>query len=322
MYIKLILKHFFYKFIGWMSPKGIVANLPIFFGMLCGVAVADTNLPGNHIHNFSNNIWDKTSVDWALPVFHAHELGYQLVTIGKPKNFNFDDLKIIKISNAYYFPARVDTSTKSVQYIQWVDDGKGTSLLRDNRKTYKWYKLDEIDLQLMETYGCRRDNNVKMTGSSNLIAIKQAFYTDWDTGSVTIPIYNFQSKFAVRRLVNNILQSYSMGDYSALFIDDLSREIPGCENKDSGEEGSYRTWKDGQKDFVVQINSELKRRYLGRDLIFGNVWHPLNPGVARTYLKWFADGSLKLDHYYLEAGPQKNTSIVANGVDLLTARPA
>jgi hypothetical protein len=163
---------------------------------------------------------------------------------------------------------------------------------------------------------------VKIESTNDLPIIKQAFYTDWNSGSETNLVYNFQSKFAVRKLVNNNLQSYSARDYSALFLDDLPRDIPGCENKDSGGEGSYLTWKDGQKDFIVQINADLKRRDSGRNLMFGNLWHPLNPSVARTYLKWFSDGSLKFDHYYLEAGPQKHISIVANGVDPVTGRPA
>jgi hypothetical protein len=292
------------------------------FSVICNIASAATDLPGNNIHNFSNKLWDKRSIDYALPALHARELGYRYVTIGKPDYFGFDSLQIIKLSNAYYLPMRVNIKDQTVRYISWIDDGKGGSLLRDNRFTHKWYKFDGLDLKIAEAYGCRRNIIAKFESILDLPDIKKIFYTDFDYGFETNIIYNFQSKFAVRKFVEYVLHSYSTGNYSVLFMDDLSREIPGCANKDAGNEGSYPSWKEGQKDFLVKIVAGLKQSHEGRDLIFGNVWHPLSPSVAKTYLKWFADGSLKFDHYYLEAGPQKNLSIKANGTDPRSGLPA
>jgi hypothetical protein len=301
---------------------GMLRRSFVIFWVLCNMAMADTNLPGNHIHNFSNKLWDKNSVDWALPALHARELGYRYVTIGKPKDPNFDTLQVIKLSNAYYLSARINVKNKTIRYLDWLSNNKGSSLLRDHRITYKWYEFDNDDLQILETYGCRHNAEVKIESTGDLSEIKRAFYTGANSGPETNVVYNFQSKFAVRKLLANVLWSYGAGDYSVLFIDDLPRDIPICENKDSGGEGAYKTWKEGQKDFLVKVSAELKKNDLDRDLIFGNVWHPLAPGTAKTYLKWFADGSLKLDHYYLEAGPQKALSIRANGTDPSTGLPA
>ncbi len=310
------------KFFYWKSSLAVFAGACIVFGMLCNTVFANTNLPGNHIHNFSHNLWDRTSPDWALPALHARELGYRLVTIGKPKDFNFESLQVIKLSDAYFLPVRINIKNKTVLYLNWLANDKATSLLRDNRLTYKWYEFDNSDLQIIDTYGCRQNIDVKMEGAIDLQKIKQAFYTGGDSRQETIVAYNFHSKFAVRKLVENTLRSYSLGDYAALFFDDLAREIPNCQNKYVGGEGSYQTWREGQKDFLVKVSAELKKNYPDRDLIFGNVWHPLAQRIIQTHLKWFADASLKFDHYYLEAGPNKVLSIAANGSDPLTGLPA
>lgn len=281
----------------------------------------------NHIHNFFVNDWNKASPNYFLAAKHAAAMRYSLVSSrAKPTGRTLDPLGLIKDHNAYYAPMRFDFNSKQVWYFDWYDNGTKISPLRTTRNVNVWQSWDAGDFGQLLTYGCSKttaapalNENTTMTGLAN------AYYTGWTFGNQTNVIVNFMSRAVVDNLVNITIQSMKTGKYQTLFIDDLPREMPNCANMAVGGKGSYSSWKEGQKDFIKRVADGLRSTVQNTGMnykIFGNIWSPKLPMNQRTILKWYADGSLRLDHYYYEKGAIEGETIEANGIDPATGLPA
>lgn len=280
----------------------------------------------NHVHNFSVNLWDKTAVNYAMAPKHSVAMGYSMVTVGVPQESQYKGLGVIKLHNAYYAPMRFDFGTNKVYYFDYYALGDKSSAIHRQRKTYRWEAWNSFDMGLLTTYGCAR---VPVTQSlpvdASLADLQAGYYTDWTRGQQTNIVMNFQSKTVVDALVQYTLDSVAAGNYQALFFDDIARDIPGCANREVGGSGAYPSWKDGQKDYMKRVVGALRLRTNTANpafMIFGNIWSPKSTLVKGTVLKWYADASLRLDHYYYEAGAYMGQTIDANGVDPENGLPA
>lgn len=270
----------------------------------------------HHVHNFSVDIWNKNSPDYALAHLHAKEMGFSLVTGGQAAGVPNGSLGHIRLHNAYYSPARIDFETRRILYFDYYAGlGKG-SLIRPDRQVSKWYPLDQLDLRLLKVFGCaRRELDSLTLENFNFDTAKDYFFLDWIEGSRTNVVANLVSKWVVQKLINTSVESLAQSKDSALFFDDLAHHGHNCTNAATGNSGSFQDWKSGQKHWIEQVAQQFKRFPGARRFVFGNIWDPNDENIGKTYLKWYADGSLRLDHYYYEAGPQKNRNIAAKKVE-------
>lgn len=281
----------------------------------------------NHIHNFTVNDWDTSLSNYFLSAKHAAAMGYGYVSSrSQPTDRDLKYLRLIKNHNAYYSPIRFDFGTKQSWYFDWYDAGESNSPLRADRVINKWNTLDAGDFDILKTYGCQKASLVPaLNQNSTLADLESAYYTAWKIDTQVNVIMNFMSKAVVDNLVENTLLGMKAGKYQVLFIDDLPREMTTCVNKEAGGRGSYSSWKDGQKDFMKRVVDGLRstRHESGNPYrIFGNIWSPKLQMNKRTILPWYADGTLRLDHYYYESGAIKGETIEADGTDPVTGLPA
>lgn len=269
----------------------------------------------HHIHNFSVDVWNKSNPDYAMAHKHAKEMGYSLVTGGRAAGISYGNIGQIKFHNAYYAPARIDFGTYRILYFDYYADPNRKSLIRPDRQVAKWYPLDPLDLRLLKVFACARKGLQDLTLENfNLDTAKEHFFLDWTAGSQTNVVANLDSKWVVQRLIDASLESVTQSQDAALFFDDLARQGHDCANAETGNSGHFKDWKSGQKYWVQQVAQEFRHAPGERRFVFGNIWDPNSVNVGKTWLKWYADGSLRLDHYYYEAGPQKNQGVEAKKV--------
>lgn len=282
----------------------------------------------HHIHNFSSNYNRNTTNagDYALTARHALAMGYTVVTIGKPDETKYEQLGVMKLHNAYYAPMRFDLTQKKVSYFDYYADKNKNSLVRTDRNTWNWQAWDSEDFELLKAYGCAKSQQYKSTDTvDTLDELQQTYWTQWQNGSQSNVVANLQSRWVVDQLVQMTVASLFAGNYGALFFDDLARDNDTCINKEAGGKGAYASWKDGQKDFVKRLTDWLHGRYThnGKHYrISGNIWSPKSTLVKNTILKWYANRSLRLDHYYYEAGDYHGVSQSTDGIDPETGLPA
>jgi len=266
----------------------------------------------HHVHNFSVDVWNKSSPDYALAHLHAKEMGYTLVSAGPAAGVSAQGLGYIKLHNAYYAPVRIDFENRLILYFDYYAGTGRESLIRPDRQVSKWYPIDQLDLRLLKVYGCTRKEVESLTLESfTFNTAKDYFFLDWIEGSRTNIVANLVSKLVVQKLIDASLESFGRGKDSALFFDDLAHRGQYCANAATGNAGSFQDWKAGQKYWIEQVVRQVRSAPGDKRLVFGNIWDPNDAGIGETYLKWYADGSLRLDHYYYEAGPQQNRTIEA-----------
>lgn len=269
----------------------------------------------HHVHNFSVDIWNKKNPDYALAHLHAKEMGYALVPVGPAEGVQTENIGYIKQHNAYYAPARIDFGNRQILYFDYYAGSKRESLIRPDRLVSKWYPIDELDIRILKVFGCARKNTESLSLESfTFNTAKDYFFLDWIEGAKTSVIANLPSKWVIQRLVDATLESFRQSKGIALFFDDLAQRGQHCANAAAGNEGTFHDWKSGQKQWLEQVAQQLRSDSGARRLVFGNIWDPNDAGIGETYLKWYADGSLRLDHYYYEAGPQKHRKIEAREV--------
>lgn len=281
----------------------------------------------HHIHNFStNHLNERYNPDYALAQKHALAMGYSMVTIAKPSEPKYDELGVIKLHNAYHAPMRFDTAQKKVLYFDYYVGKNKNSLVRTDRNTWSWQAWDSEDFELLKAYGCAKSQQYKSTDTvDTLDELQRMYWTQWQNGSQSNIVANLQSRWVVDQLVKMTVASLIAGNYDALFFDDLARDNDTCINREVGGKGAYATWKDGQKEFVKRVTDWLHGRYTynGKHYrISGNIWSPKSTLVKNTILKWYANRSLRLDHYYYEAGDYQGLSQSADGIDPETGLPA
>jgi hypothetical protein len=285
----------------------------------CAVSNANSDAFHNHVHNFSNHNWTSAANSdpvYAFPSKHAAAMGYESVLNGNPADRRFADVGNIKALNSSFLPVKVDVTAKTVKYIFWLvtDNLTKMSAYNPERNTWTTYALEQIDLDLLAVYGCAKEEFPNLTTESTAADMVAAYY--YDTTFKTVYI-NLQNKAVVDNMIAWSLQSVLSGDptITAAFFDDLNRKpTTNCANKDSLPGGYYATWEEGHKAYVKGVTDVLHgTRAPNGDIyrVFGNIWSPA--AVARTFQKYYANGSLRLDHYYNEQGFAGGNTQKANG---------
>ena len=132
---------------------------------------------------------------------------------------------------------------------------------------------------------------------------------------------NLQSKWVVDQLVAAYLNGVRAGEFSGVVFDDAAKEFGQgmFTNKDVNRDGRYYpSWKEGQKDLIRRITAALHADIspLGYTyFVAANIWQMFSANIASTYGAWYANGSLRLDVYYLERGTSSGNVQTANAQD-------
>lgn len=298
------------KFTNYYSVAGCVC-MAITWSIDAAAATAERF--HHHVHNFSVDIWNKNNPDYALAHLHAKEMGYSLVSSAPATGIPTDDLGFIKLHNAYYAPARLDFDSNRILYFDYYSGSGKQSLIRPDRQVSKWYPIDQLDLRILKVFGCaKRDVDTLALNNFNFDTAKEYFFLDWIEGGRTNLVANLTSKWVVARLIETSMVSFEQTKDAALFFDDLAHRGKPCANAAAGNAGSFPDWKSGQKYWVEQVVRQVKQLPGVKRWVFGNIWDPNDSEIGKTYMKWYADGTLRLDHYYYEAGPQKNRNTAAS----------
>lgn len=285
-----------------------------------GITDAHSDAFHNHVHNFSNHNWPSAANGdpiYAFPSKHAAAMGYEAVLNGNPADPQFAGIGAIKALNSAFLPVNIDMTAKTAKYIFWLLTDRLTKMSAYNpaRDTWTTYPLEQGDLDLLTVYGCSKVTSPNLTPASTAEEMAAAYY--YDTTYKTVYI-NLQNKEVVNRMIEWTLQTVLSGDptITAAFFDDLNRNpTTACANRDVFPGGYYASWKDGHKALVKGVADVLHGTLAPNgDIyrVFGNIWSPA--AVAATFQKYYADGSLRLDHYYNEQGFAGGNTQKASGV--------
>lgn len=264
----------------------------------------------HHIHNFSSN-------NEFLPR-HALEMGYKLLSGKEQENSEYAALGTIKNHNAGVTPMRIDAERKRVSYFSRYGNSSRTSLLRPDRQVGKWYPMDEKDIELLKYCGCARKSTENFSFANlSVNTLKDTFYTVWQDAAEMNIFMNWQNRAVTDNMIRKALEGLESAEFDAIFFDEVGRDLAAnCYNKDTGK-GYFTDWKDGQKEFLKGVIEGIKQkgaRQKKRYYIFANIWRAFNKEV----LKWYKEGTVRFDHYYLESGKD----LEVNGIDPETGRPA
>lgn len=284
------------------------------------------DLMHNHVHNFYLNDYDSTKPNYLKMQSHAVAMSYEAAThyLATTLPGEMDSLKRILLGNAYYNPLRLDLTLRQVKYTASYLDASNLSTVNPKRIVWKSYPIESSDIDIVKGYGCALSSQYStLTTAMTQDDANAAFRIDKDFGVI---IANMQSKYVVENLIKKTITSLQTGRYDYLFLDDVPRDPGNCVNKDYGGKGSYASWKEGQLAFLRQVTDAahtMTGRQGGTIKVLGNIWSP----YADVYsAKWYADKSLRLDHYYFESGGYASADAQygqkANGTDPETGLPA
>ena len=292
----------------------------LFLGIAINFASsADTldNAFHHHIHNFSSNYEKPDKENYLAPHRHAVEMGYTMITRGTVDKYPYSELGVIKLLNAKVAPMRIDVPRKKIMYHDFYGDKNGTSLFRNDRKVRKWYNIDNEDIQLIKELACANESTRDLTiDKINKKMITKMFNVRWSHKGRFNLVANWQSKAALKKLVGAAKISIESGDYSAVFLDSLGGQTKytECKNDNYPDIEKYNSWADGQLAFIQGLQKGVNKKLY----YFGNIFNVFPKDGNTAILRWYKQGKLRLDHYYLESG----RNIKANGIDPETGLPA
>lgn len=289
-------------------------------------AVDKANLFHHHIHNFYLNDSDKSNPNYLVTQSHALAMSYDATThyLTNKLPGEMDSLKRILLHSAYYIPFSIDFDKHEVKYTVSYLDANNRSTVNPERIVWRSYPMDSTDIELLQGYGCASSRDyMSISTTSTLDDANKLYRIDKVFKRV---IVNWQSKFVVEDLVKKTIQSLQIGRYDYLFFDDLPRNPGECLNKDYGGKGHYSSWKEGQLAFLKTVTETVHAMHgrLGLPIkVFGNIWSPY---ADADTAKWYANKTLRLDHYYFESGGYSRQDLLygqaANGTDPETGLPA
>jgi hypothetical protein len=293
---------------------------------LSGLARPQDILFHHHIHNFHFNVTDTTKSNYLAMQRHAIAMSYDAVThyIEKKLPGNLDSLNRILLHNAYYLPLNVDFNNHEVKYSASYQALSKLSPLNPKRVVWNSYPIDSDDIEIIKGYSCAKSGSYKLfSGRTSYAEASDWFQIDKDYKRI---IANWQSKYVVDQLSKYTIQSLNTNRYDFLFIDDIPRNVDDCVNKAFGGQGYYDSWKAGQLAFLQKVTAGARKihGYHGKPFkVFGNIWSPYADSKTA---KWYADGLLRLDHYYFESGGYAREDVIngqaANSLDPETGLPA
>jgi len=280
----------------------------------------------HHIHNFYFNESDKTKPNYHAMHRHALAMSYDGVThyLTNKLPANLDNLNRILLHNAYYIPLAIDFNKHEVKYTVSYQAENNLSALNSERIVWNSYPMNGLDVEIIKGYACAKSEAYKsFSTNSDFSEANEMFRIDKDYKRV---IVNWQSVYVVEKLAEYTLQSFKTKKYDHLFIDDLARDPGNCVNKDFGGKGTYASWKEGQLAFLKKITEaarQLKGYHNNPIKTFVNVGSPYADSQTA---KWYADNTLRFDHYYFESGGYARADVIfgqkANGIDPETLLPA
>ena len=280
----------------------------------------------HHLHNWSRII-NGSSAKRARAEKHALAMGYVMVNKKKASDPDFSSLAVMKDFNAGHYPVIFDFNAKQSRFRDDTDDGAGFSTLRRDRLIGKDTGLDQEDMVLLSQFGCSKTDPEPILSTDATVAeFESTFYAASAATDLRWSALNLQSRWVVNQMIDALLESIRRRDHAAVMMDDLLPNITaGCANREAGGQGSYASYMEGKKDFVKRLTDILHREtspYGSAYLVAGNVWQISSPQFASTYGAWYADGSLRLDLYYLEKGTQDGNNQIASSRDPQSRLPA
>jgi hypothetical protein len=280
----------------------------------------------HHIHNFYFNDSDKTKSNFLAMQRHANAMSYDGVThyLASKLPANLDNLNRILLHNAYYIPLAIDFDKHEVKYTVSYQVANNRSALNAERVVWNSYPMNSQDVELIKGYACAQSNRYQsFSEKTSFSEANEMFRIDKDYKKI---IVNWQSKFVVEKLAEYTIQTIKTKKYDYLFIDDLARDPGNCMNKSFGGKGSYPSWKEGQLAFLKTITEAARglNGYQHKTVkTFVNVGSPY---ADVETAKWYANKTLRFDHYYFESGGFAKADLIhgqkANGVDPETGLPA
>ena len=286
----------------------------------------NSDLFHHHIHNFYFNDSDKSKANFLAMHRHALAMSYDGVThyLTNKLPANLDNLNRVLLHNAYYIPLAIDFEKHEVKYTVSYQGENNFSAVNAKRVVWNSYPIASSDVEVVKGYACAKSNQYKsFSMNSSFSEANEMFRIDRDYQRI---IVNWQSKYVVEKLAEFTLQTIKTKKYDHLFIDDLARDPGNCINKEFGGKGAYASWKEGQLAFLKTIteSSRLSNGYHNKPVkTFVNVGSPY---ADTQTAKWYAENTLRFDHYYFESGGFARADMIdgqkANGVDPETGLPA
>ena len=320
---------------GFLSNKKVLA---CFCASLLWVCFAQISLagekppgyPNHHLHNFS-------AVTEAS--YHAIEMGYHLVARDKLEGSKYEGLKLIKSHNANVGPVRVfcEKSTGKLylryhSYLERQSDNLNplAAMHGLSRKNKTLYPITWKDLKIIKGYSAAKLDTSDLTLENlTLELIREYFYAAWEIDSggwLSCNLRgNWQSKKVVDDMVAATTANFPWEKYEAIFFDSFGASLDSTvTNAKYGWQGSYTSWEEGKLDLVRRITEHARNTALtGQSApyaVFANIYDPKKISLYQTVLRWYAQGLLRLDHYYYEGGGLGQQA--PNGVVPGTSLPA
>ncbi|WP_155316270.1 hypothetical protein [Desulfosarcina alkanivorans] len=305
-----------------------VIILSLSFFTQSGLAGQYSSLGQNHnLHNF------RTSVSATK---HAYAMGYAFVSEAKIEDSLYENIKLIKNYNVRGAPFRIyKEKATGVLYIsyRWFEGSTLNPLaaLHGIERTNKrFYKIEEPDFEIITSYAAAIGDLSGLTHHNlTMEDIESKFDTYWpledDRWFACNLTANWKSRKVVRQIVSIVIDSFPWETHQGLFIDDFVYNTTAqIYNDNYGGEGTYASWSDGQLDLVSTITKYARNTdFTGQQeptAIFANIWNPTQSSVLKTKSVWYADNTLRLDHYYYEKGGFQSQA--PNGVVPGTNEPA
>jgi hypothetical protein len=313
-----------------------------------GFARPNTDMYHHHIHSFSVNYTMLSKPDtYAYEHRHANELGYSMISFGKPTEAKYGQQSVLRDHNAMIFPLDLIDLNQETKKFSFRSSVHGMFNTAENKyrsafDTSKYvdtpYAVTEEIITLIKNNACARPNAdlSRLTLQTyNAQLITELFFTNWvvrDANNVVSSmtlLANWQNRSVVQSLIQKTVDTLNYENANGIFFDQIS----GWPSSDScGNAGSakYGSWREGQKALLTDVIGQLRNKVSssGRPyFISGNFGNP-KLEVNEQYAQWYKDGSLRFDHYYSEWGiwkdPQtgKVYSLKADGVDPETGKPA
>ncbi len=326
---------------------------------LTAVAAASGQLaldePHHHIHDFAINV----GVDGpgnTRAHRHALAMGYNAVTKYKPSDPAYARLGTIYLHNAHNAGVRITVhnfgqadESISVNYQRhWGGDGHRHTLFRvfaadrglgQSRQVNASVALGQADLNYIKRYGAARSSSwssLDVPGTVTGRKLIDAFHTSWYSGSPesgqTVS-FNITANLASVDVVADMVRASTVeygrvvgwDSHSGLFFDSVGgNHNLKSQNADQGPGGVYDRWSEGQRELIRQITGYArdtsKTGLASPYRIYANIWNPKNYSPGQTVLTWWADRTVRLDHYYFEQGGVGSQQ--PNGVVPGTSRPA
>jgi hypothetical protein len=305
----------------------------------------------HRIHGWNPNYDNPDRDDYAFAHEHALQMGYSLVSIGKPEESKYDNLGLIKNFNAGGSgPIRIrldDEDGDGVDEIkQFIyrdyyhlsfDEAEQEYISAFDATKYvnRWYDItDQAIIDLLKTHGCAKESadlSQLTLDNINKVLIMNLFHYSWVKANGEFSIRpNWQSVDVVSDLVNKTIDSINHDSVDAIFFDYFNIGPNNCSNANYNESATYVDWYEGQREYIGQVNSRVKQMSNSHGnpyYVMANVGNPKTGGAKAA--QFYADATLRIDEYIFETNTVRDSSsreiIIendANAIDPETGKPA